>query len=169
MPQFRTLQEYNKYLLTKVFPAVLEYVADKANELLREHVDSDVYQAGGKTNYYAYGSTQPTFELRDSISNSEVSVNGNSAEIKVFHDKDKMRFDPDNFVHGSNYWKDGVSDIRELLPRIINDGLSGDLFGSGWWQKERPYFTKTIEEIQSKGLMRKWFQEGLAKQGIKTV
>ena len=169
MPAFKNLQEYNKYLLTHVFPSVLQYVADKANELLRQHVDSDVYQAGNRTNYYAYGTTQPTFELRDSISNSDVQVSGDSAEIRVYHDKNKMRFEPDDFVHGSNYWRDGVSDVRDILPLIINNGLSGDLFGSGWWQEERPYFSNTIKEIQSQGLIKKWFQEGLAKQGIKTV
>lgn len=166
---FNSLSQLNNYLVNKVFPNVLQYVANKANELWRENTDKYVYEAGNRTNYYAYGTTQPTFELRESISNSEVTKNGDSAEIRVYHDKDKMRFEPDDFVHGSRYWKDGFTDIREILPKIINDGLSGDFFGSGWWQEERPYFSKTIEEIQSKGLIKKWFQEGLAKEGIKTV
>lgn len=167
MPEFKTVSQLNNYLIKTVFPSVLQYVADKVNQLLREHVDSDVYQAGRKTNYYAYGTTQPTFELRDSISNSDVKVSKDSAEIKVFHDKNKMSLDPDNFIHGSRYWKDGVTDIRDILPKIINDGLSGNLFGSGWWQNERPYFSNTLEELESQGLIKKWFKEGLSKFGIK--
>ena len=57
-----------------------------------------------------------------------------------------------------------------MVPKIINDGLSGNLFGKNkWWQKERPYFSNTLKELESQGLIRKWFKEGLKKRGINMV
>jgi hypothetical protein len=160
------LSQLNNYL-TKILRDCLQEVADKVNDKLRYHVDEEVYI--NRNNYYADGSGEPTYDLRESITTDEIKQSGNELSTKVFHDKDKMRFQPDDFIHGSRYWKDGVTDIREILPKIINDGLSGDLFGSGWWQEERPYFTNTINELQSQGLIKRWFKEALAKRGIKSV
>jgi len=152
-------------ILMKIIKEVIEEVGYKVNELMRENIDKYVYQAGSQANYYADGTGQPTFELRDSIRSSKAKVSGNSAEVNVYHDSDFMTVEPDDFVHGSNYWK--TYDIRDLLPEIINYGLSGDFFGSGWWQKPRPYYDKTLEDLRDKGQLRQWFIEGLKKRGLK--
>lgn len=153
--------------IMKIIKEVIEEVGYKINELMRENVDKYVYQAGNQTNYYANGTMQPTFELRDSIRSSKATVSGNQAEVTIAHNTDFMSVEPDEFIHGSNYWK--TYDIRELLPEIINYGLSGDFFGSGWWQKPRPYFDKTLEELRDQGKLRQWFIEGLQKRGLKVV
>lgn len=153
-------------ILIPIIKECLEEIGNKANEVLREHIDKDVYQAGRQTNYYAYGTSQPTFTLRDSITTSKVKTNGNLSEISIYHDKNKMDFDPDNFIHGSRYWKDGVTDIRDILPMIINDGLSGNLFGEGWWQNPRPYWSNALIELQQQGKIREWFIQALKKRGI---
>jgi hypothetical protein len=145
--------------LMKCIKNALDEVGEKVNELLREHVDDDVYKVGYKANYYAYGDSQPTFDLRESVTTSDVKTNGNQSEVSIFHDKNKMRFEPDNFIHGSRYWKDGTTDIREYLPMIVDMGLSGDLFGSGWWQDERPYFRNTLAELRDNGKLKQWFKE----------
>jgi hypothetical protein len=158
---YSQLQDY----LLKCIKKALDEVGEKVNELLREHIDEDVYRAGYQTNYYAYGTTQPTFDLRESVTTSNVKVSGNQAEVFIYHDKNKMRLDPDNFVHGSNYWRN--RDIRDILPEIIEYGLSGDLFGKGWWQDPRPYVQNTIDELKSQGKLKQWFKEALEKQGLK--
>ncbi len=167
MPNFNLGDKALTDYLLKIIKECLKEVADKVNDKLRSHVDSDVYI--NRNNYYANGSGQPTYDLRESITTDEISQSGNEVSTKVFHDKNKMAFDPDNFIHGSRYWKSGTTDIRDILPKIINDGLSGDLFGNGWWQDERPYFTNTLNELKSQGLIKKWFKEALNKRGIKTV
>ena len=162
---YSQLQEY----LMKCTKIALDEVGEKVNELLREHVDDDVYKKGYQTKEYAYGTSQPTFTLRESITTSDVQTKGNEAQVSVYHDKNKMAFDPDNFVHGSRYWRDGTTDIRDYLPMIIDMGLSGDLFGSGWWQDERPYFRNTLAELRDNGKLKQWFKEALVRQGLKVV
>ncbi len=154
----------NKYVEQQMY-GVLGEVALKASEKLIAHLDSEVYI--NRNTSYAYGTGQPTYDLRNSVTASQVEKVGGELQSKVFHDKEKMSFSPDDFVHGSRYWKDGVTDIRELLPKIINDGLSGDLFGQNqWWQEERPYFSNTLKELESKGLIKKWFKEAMIKRGF---
>lgn len=158
--------QLEKYLV-KILKECLQEVADKVNYRLRYHVDSDVYIE--RNNYYANGTGQPTYELRESITTDKITQSGNELSTKVFHDKEKMSLSPDDFIHGSRYWKDGVTDIREILPKIIDQGLSGGLFGEGFWTEERPYFTNTLKELESQGLIKKWFKEALNKRGIKTI
>jgi hypothetical protein len=156
-------------ILMPIIKDALAEVGDKVNELMQNRVDVDVYMAGRQTNYYANGTMQPTFGLRDSITTSQVKSSGNTAEVTVYHDSDKMQFDPDSFIHGSRYWKDGTTDIRDILPEIVAFGLSGDLFGSGWWQDERPYYQNTLKELKEQGKLRQWFIEALKKRGINAI
>lgn len=164
MKKAETWSQLNSFLIDAVSEALKE-VGDRVNQLLREHVDTDVYKAGSRTNYYARGTTQPTYGLRDSITTSDVRTGKGSAEVEVFHDSQKMELDSQNFVHGSNYWKGG-NDIRDILPLIIDMGLSGDLFGSGWWQDERPYFRNAVKELKDSGMLENWFKQALKRQGI---
>lgn len=165
MPNIQ-LSQLNNYLMP-ILRECLQEVADKVNDRLRYHVDGDVYI--NRNNYYANGTGEPTYDLRESITTDEIKQSANEVFTKVYHDKEKMRFQPDDFIHGSRYWKDGITDIREILPQIINDGLSGSLFGEGWWQEPRPYFSDTLQELQSQGLIKRWFKESLNKRGVKTL
>lgn len=164
MKQVKTYSELFKGLLDILYDVVIE-VGDKINDKLRYHIDEEVYI--NQNNYYANGTGQPTYELRESVTTSEPKKTGNSVSVKIFHDKNKMSFAPDDFIHGSRYWKDGLTDIRELLPLIIDQGLSGNLFGEGWWTEPRPYFSNTLEELKNNGLLKKWFREALVKRGLK--
>lgn len=154
-------------LLIPIIRDALAEVGIKVNQLMKENVDKYVYRAGSQTNYYANGTMQPTFELRDSIKTDKAIVKGNEAEVRVYHDSDFMSVEPDEFIHGSNYWK--TYDIRDILPEIVNYGLSGDFFGSGWWQKPRPYYDMTVEELVAQGKLKLWFIQALKKRGITAV
>lgn len=160
------LSNLSNYLMP-ILQDCLKEVADRVNDRLRANVDEYVYI--NSNNYYAMGSGEPTYDLRESITTDEISKSGNELSTKVYHDKSKMRFQPDDFIHGSRYWENGTTDIREILPLIINDGLSGNLFGDGWWTEERPYFSITLKELQSQGLIKKWFKEALQKRGLKCM
>jgi hypothetical protein len=151
-------------VLMNIVKSSLAEVGEKINDKLRSHVESDVYINSNTS--YAYGTGQPTYDLRESITTSEVKTTGNTAEVEVFHDKEKMKFDPDNFVHSSRYWKDGTTDIREILPIIIDMGLGGSFFGDGWWTDERPYFRNTVKELHQGGLLNKWMKDALRKRGL---
>lgn len=74
-----------------------------------------------------------------------------------------MSYNPEMFQHGSLYTTYG--DVRDELTGIIYQGLGGDLFGYGWWCKPRDAWTPLIEQL-NKGELKKWFIEGMQKQGI---
>ena len=165
--QIRNANDLNNTLMS-ILMSVLQEVAGKINDKLKARIDEDVYI--NRNNYYLNGTGTPSYEFRESVTTDEMVKGKNEVQIRIFHDKEKMSFKPDDFMHGSRYWKDGTADIREWLPKIINDGLSGDLFGENkWWQKERPYFSNTLKELESQGLIRKWFKEGLKKRGVNMV
>ena len=165
MKAIRNGKDLNNALIL-ILQDVIKEVADKINDKLRVRIDEDVYI--NRNNYYVGGSKKPTYEFRESVTTSNIEIDKNIVSTEIFHDSEKMSFRPDDFVHGSRYWKHG-DDIREYLPKIINDGLSGSLFGSGWWQEERPYFTNTLKELENSGLIRKWFLEAMRKRGLKSI
>lgn len=161
------MNQMQKYILN-ILKEVVEKVGERVNKLAREHVDNDVYKKGNQTNYYAYGTMQPTYGLRELLTTDEVKINGNEVSTKIYHDSNKMISDPDNFVHGSNYWH--MQDIRDILPEIVEYGLSGDFFGSNqWWQDPRPYMQNTIKELQQSGKLRQFFVEELRSKGFTVV
>jgi hypothetical protein len=51
-----------------------------------------------------------------------------------------------------------------FLPRTINDGTSGKIFGSGIWTQPRPYFTNAEKKIM--GSFKKDLKEQLIKRGL---
>lgn len=75
-----------------------------------------------------------------------------------------MSYNPIDFQHGSLYTTYG--DVRDELTGIIYQGLGGDLFGYGWWNKPRDAWSPLIEELNKGQKIRKWFVEGMEKQGI---
>jgi hypothetical protein len=140
-------------------------VAQKANELLKEHVETDVYDVGTALgrNYYHDGKNKPTGQLRDSITNTNAKITGNAVEAEIYHDSSKMDYNADSYLHGSRYWT--PNDVRDILPYLIDQGKTGGMFGSAWENLKRPYLTNTKKEL-SDGLLDKWMQEALKKRGI---
>lgn len=164
MKAIRNAKELDDILI-KILKDVIQEVAEKINDKLRSRIDEDVYV--NRNSYYHDKSRQPTYQFRESVTTDEVKVDGKEVSTKVYHDANKMELNVDTFLHGSRYWEHG-EDVRELLPKIINDGLSGNLFGANqWWQEPRPYWTNTIKELESQGLIKKWFKEAMRKRGFK--
>lgn len=166
MKQITTWSGLESYLML-VMEMALKDALVRIQQIYLEHIDLDVYRAGRQTNYYAYGTMQPTFGLRDSVSNKIVRKQKYHISGGIYHDEAKMILDQDNYVHGSP-WRGGT-DVRKALPEIINDGLSGNLFGPGWWQAPRPFITNTLQELQSNGTVRKIFLDVFKGMGIKAI
>lgn len=103
-----------------------------------------------------------TYEFLESWqTKSQKTRQGGSGELS--QDPTFMSYNPEAFQHGSLYTTYG--DVRDELTGIIYQGLGGDLFGYGWWNKPRDAWTPLIEQL-NKGDLRKWFIEGMQKQGI---
>ncbi len=164
MPKINSLNQIDEVLLPIIADALNE-VAERAVELMKVHVDKDVYAVGdANRTYYHDGTGSPTYQLRDSIIHTEPAIQGKEVTAVVKHDTNLMQSDPDTFLHGSNYFS--PQDVRSLLPTIINEGLSGPLFGAFWHKLKRPYFTNTKEELE-KGLFQQWMAEALRKRGVR--
>jgi hypothetical protein len=152
-------------VLLQIIVDCMNEVAQKVVQLLKDNVDKHVYDVGtamGREYYYA-GSKRPTGQLRDSVVKSDPEVKGNVIESKVYHDADLMDYEPETYLHGSNYYS--PSDVRELLPLFINEGLTGGLFGEKWAGLKRAYMSITKEELKD-GLLDQWMVEALRKRGI---
>jgi len=164
MTQINSFKQLEQVLLQKIADALNE-VAQKAEKLLKEHVETDVYDVGtgiGREHYYD-SSKKPTGQLRDSVVHSNPEVKGGEITAKVYHDKDLMEFEPDTYLHGSHYFS--PEDVREMLPYFIDSGSTGSIFGPKWKGLMRPYFSNTKKEIEE-GLLTKWWVEALNKRGI---
>lgn len=157
--------QLENYLL-QIIADCMNDVGEKVNKLLKEHVQTDVYDVGTQLNrnYYHDEDVEPTGQLRDSIVNSKPSVDGKKVQTEIYHDSNLMEYDAETYLHGSNYWS--PNDVRDMLPYLINEGKTGGLFGSVWEKLKRPYMSNTYDELVSKDLVRKWMIEALKKRGL---
>lgn len=164
MVQINSLNQIESVMLQLIADALNE-VAEEAAKLMQDNVEKEVYAVGtqkGREYYYA-GSREPTGQLKESIIHTSPVANGNEVTATVEHDKDKMAFHADTFLHGSNYFS--PNDVRELLPMFIDQGLTGGIFGPKWENLKRPYFSKTKQELEA-GLFEKLMTAALQKRGV---
>lgn len=158
MPEFNSVFELDK-ALQPILKSVVEAVGKKAEAKVKEYIESEVYSYHG--NYYYDGTGNRTGEFKESWTTSDAKNIGDGYQVEVSSDPSKMRFDADTFLHGSY-----AGDVRGFLGEIINEGLAGSLFGSGFWDEKRPFFDKTIQDLVDNGLIDKWFKEEFLKHGI---
>ena len=120
---------------------------EKIENVIKEHVNTDVYAVGGGREYYHDGSAEPTGQLRDSIK-VDIVQEGMSIYFDVTNDPTIMKSDPDTFLHGSNYYS--PSDVSGFLGKLINNGDTGNLFGPKWEGLKRPFLTNADKELKRK-------------------
>jgi hypothetical protein len=150
------------YINKNVLSKVMSDVGKESVKKLRDHVQVDVYNAGSGRKFYHSRKKEPTGDLKRSVVKSRVKVTKDGASVTISHDPEKLRLDQENNIHGSDYKNDRgepiITDVRESLPHIINDGLSGNRFGNGWWRRKRPYFTNFKVQMNN-GEYKRFFLE----------
>jgi hypothetical protein len=128
--------------------------------VVKQSVDSEVYQAYSPTWY------ETKFQLRDSVTATAANKLGNLIEVGIYHDKNKMEYDPNYPRHGSSY------DIREILPEIIQGkkewGVTNLFHANGAWRFARPYIEVAVRDL-TKFKYRKWIKQELIKKGYRVV
>jgi hypothetical protein len=125
----------NQYILS-----AMKSIAKDAEQTVKDYIESDVYDAGTPSTYKRTG------ELRKSVK-SDVYQVGGFTNAEIYHDPMMMK--PVAPYKGNNYMGQHHSTVKGYfpqeysyyLPRVINDGRSGKIFGDGYWTKPRPYFT----------------------------
>lgn len=118
-------------------------------ESTRQYVQSIVYDPYTPARY----DRQPDgFNFKDSWIHQETPE---IFRTTIFSDYERMT--PHNeknnqdFIHGSNYWRTGIKDIRYLLDDILINGKTGSLFGGGWWYREKRDFWTPLNDEYMKG------------------
>lgn len=147
----------DEYLeLTLKASNALDIAMDKLLEVLKDNIERIVYGAGTPEFY------SRSFEFLKSWETSRSIIKGNLVTSELFQNVLDMTFDADNFFHGSNYYKQ--NDITAFLSNIIFEGLSGPMFGDGFWTHARDAWTPTMALLYD-GTFLRWFEDAMAMQG----
>lgn len=148
-----------------------DIINEVAEELLKKLtwngglIDTIVYGAGYPSVYQRQGANGG---LLGAFDKTDAVVRGTTITAEVGEHPDRMTFDPENFIHGSFYWQEGLTDIRRLLTDIITKGLSGPLFGEGYWRSSRDFWQPLLDMLED-GTIDSMIESGFAKRGIKFI
>ena len=147
-------------ILIGIIQEALEGVRKKVEEQMKLNIDIDVYEANTPNQY------DRTYQLKDSVMTTDVKTVKGGGSFYLQHDTSKIKYAP-LYQHGSPSKKWG--DVSKLIPEIIAFNLSGDWFNDGWWQNRDSYYLDTLEDLQDKGMLSKWFKEELRNRGVEIV
>ena len=161
--RLRNEAQVRRYLLGQdKIVEVVNYILDKIYQLNTETIDRVVYAAYDPSVY------QRTNEFRDAWGTNGAKTSGIHVKGEFKYMPDNMIYNPDLAQHGSPADYDGAygGDAREYLADIIYEGLSGNLFGFGPWQKRRDAWAALLKELDGDRIA-KWANEGFNKVGLK--
>ena len=155
MATFKNLEEFYAIIGNPTNKAI-DYVVDKIlTELNLQMVNKKI-----GLNENAFYS--PTGEFYNAWRADITTRVGQYFKTSVSFHGDELSVDPDNFVHGSNFY--GIDDVRDIMPYIIFGGNSGDLFGKGFWTKRRDAWSPTISRLNRS--FSRWIVEGFSSAGF---
>lgn len=153
--KIRTYKDLEK-VLKKAAEKALKDSGKDATELVKKRIDEDVYGVAEPDEYLR------TYELRESVEPSGVKSKGNTFELEVGHNTDKIgSYEPNQHMSVV----DGTSSVGYVAD-IVHNGKSGKIFGEGYWTKKRPYMDNAKEELED-GKYKEYMKDSLTKQGFK--
>lgn len=147
-------------VLNNIVRDVAKAVADKLLETNRQEIEDVVYNVYKPTYYGRTGQFEDAWktDIKSTANTHEATLDYKPLETG-------MLFDPDNFIHGSNYGS--PNDVREALAEILYEGISGGLFGDGAFTDPRNAYDALIKKC-NKSLDR-WIKDELKKHGLTTT
>lgn len=138
MPEFKNMNDLQKYINGLIENALETNVKDIAEETMQLHIQRDVYSP------YTPMSYERTGKLLQDV---EVTVEGNTL---ILEDKRNEESDVENGRDVINVIETGKGYSRSSLDDVIG---------------ERPFVQNTFDEL-SKGLASESLKQGLKRQGI---
>lgn len=159
MATIKTWKDLEK-ALKQARDKALEGTGEKAKELVKDEIQKEVYDI-------PEGSYERTHDLMTSLTDHELEVKGNTAQVEISHDWWEMSRDTSKFQHASPYWSPW--DYRRYIAETVHYGTSGSLFGSDsslHWRQPKPYMDNAKDRL-SKGEYKKFMMEMLRKDGFK--
>ncbi len=152
---------------------IVEEVLSGIEEWNAKEIDRNVYSKG-KPSYYQ---RTPEGENFKSAWDSKIIKNTpDETEGEFYYEPNNMTLgDETNGQHASvysseKYGTDPGFDIRPYLAEIIYEGLSSDVFGTGFWTEKRDAWTALLNIAKVDGAkMKTWINRGAKKAGLKIV
>ncbi len=157
--------------LNQILLGEMAGIVDEVAEQLLDKLISD----SGFIEQIVYGAGIPNWYQRNKKSGGllgewdtvPIKITGNTVTGEVKEFPERMKFNPSEFVHGSYYWVEGITDIRKLLVDFITEGWSGPLFGeTGFWLGSRDFWTPFVKLLED-GTVSKMFEKAFRSRGIK--
>lgn len=144
--------------------AAVDYVMQKMWNENRDIIREVVYSAGLPTEY------DRTNEFRNAWDYEWHSHPKTDAfvEYEFFYDWAKLNVNRAKAQHGSPEQITNYEDVRPYLADIIYGGLSGALFGDGYWRRARDAWSVLLHRIGKRNLST-WFKEGCKQAGLEVA
>lgn len=158
MQVFKNTQEFEK-IFSKIVDNAIQYTMDKMLVEYKDIIQKVVYDVYKPKQY------QRTMQFKKSwkVKNKKIS-NGSSGLL--YQDKSEIRVNTGKFQHGNPV----SGGLKDFLTDMIYEGygyyFDQDNTQFPIWSKPRNAWNPLIEKLD-KGLLDKWFKEGMAKQGVK--
>ena len=151
-------------MLMPILKKAVDYVVQKIWNENRELVRKIVYETYQPEEYNRTGQFKEAWD-------NKVEITGDTVTGEFYYEPDKLE------TYGNHHASiiDGQP-IDEYLADIIYEGLSGAIYQEGYaknsarfkgqaWTRKRNVWNALIKSIKV-NKMRRWFEEGLQRQGI---
>lgn len=165
----------DKEIIQMFKPAIkvaVEYLLDKISEENQYAIMHEIYYGEVSAEEGWYDRTGQFAKAWE----TQVHTTGNlnkTVEGRFYYSPNLMKYNPAKGQHGSpmGQTEPGVPtvkkgyDVRQSLAEIIYQGLSGEVFGDGYWTKKRDAWA-VLEKRIGQAKLKQWMKEGFAKAGI---
>lgn len=165
MANIITNQSQLDLLVMSMGDNIVNYITQKFVDTIQDCMDRYDIPQQGQMNGKVY---VPTGQFYNAWRQEASKSIGNYFEGAMLYDYDMVQSNPSNFEHGSYYSEKGY-DVSEFMPDIIFNGLSGDLFGDGFWRDPRNAWDDFVNEVNQNFDV--WMQEAFDKysNGLKVT
>lgn len=167
--QARNNQELKKVLEVPLKIAV-KILMEKILQQNYECILKVVYAAPGRPLYpNYYESTTEFLNAWDIAVHSSKAIKSSDIQGSFFYKPSEMQSIPPNEENNYMGQHHGIGghwgDSREYLADIIYQGLSGPIYGDGYWRKKRDAFNELVKIVGIRNFS-KWFKEAMQEVGL---
>jgi len=141
----------------------LENTGNEVAERVKREIDNVVYSVTDGEGSKPENSYERTYDLRNSMQSYPLKETDDVLEVELKHNIEKIRAVPEKFQHASPYWSPW--NYSQFLARTVHDGLSGGLFGYGYWCEPRPYMDNVKDDMKN-GEYKNIMMSELRKKGF---
>ena len=152
---YSSLSSLDKAIRKAILSALKNEVANAVEETTKQHIQSDVYAVYDPVEYQRRG------ELKNAAFQHDIYYVGSDIAMRSFSTAKQNR----SVIGSSKSYPVGA------FAQWIQDGAVPNIFNKRHYicQDARPFYTNSVQELESRGLVREALAQGLKRRGVKTV